>query len=237
VLTRTLFPGLLRFKDDIPKLRENTLNAVEAICTFSFPVAVGFAFVAPEAVLILYGSNWTEAIPIVQAVSLCIGIESIGASVTTSVAMATGQTKLLFRRSVVRSALRIPTFIIGAWLYGIPGALIGFFIGSVLFASANIGILKIMLETTYAELALRIWRALAAVMVMAGVLVVIDQYLGTPSSGWNAAYGLLLKTAAGMASYGLVRFAIWRITGQPAFSETIATTVLSAVATRLRLQK
>jgi len=237
VLTRTLFPGLLRFKDDVPKLRQNTLNAVEVICTFAFPVAVGFAFVAPEAVLILYGPKWMEAVPIVQAISLCVGIESIGASVTTSLAMATGRTKFLFRRSVVRSALRIPTFILGAWFYGIPGAIVGYFIGSVLFASANVGILKVILETTYVELASRIWRALAAVAVMTAVLIVVDQNLAATSDAWVAAYVLGLKMASGTIAYGLVRLSIWRLTGRPEFTETVAMTLLSAVATRLQLQK
>lgn len=236
VLTRTLFPGLLKFKDDIPKLRQNTLDAVEVICTLSFPIAVGFAFVAPEAVRILYGAQWVDAIPIVQAIAICSGIEAIGSSVTTSVAMATDHTKFLFRRSLVRSLSRLPAFVLGAWFYGIPGALFGYLVGSVLFASANVGILRVLLETSYAAITWRIWRALVAVAVMGGALALLPASAGGGVSDDLAS--IAVKIAVGVASYTAVRLLLLWGTGRPEFSEVVLSKVWaegrSQVRSRLR---
>ena len=233
VLTRTLFPGLLKFKDDISKLRQNTLDTVELICTLSFPIAVGFAFVAPEMVFILYGTNWLDAVPIVQAISLCVGIKSIGASVTTSVAMATDNTKLLFRRSVVRSVSRVPAFVLGAWFYGIPGAIFGYFVGSVLFASANVGILRLLLETSYRAIAERIWRAFGSVIVMAIVLGILQMNIDPTGSAWANALNVAVKVAVGSLAYVLARLAVWQLSGKPEFSEVSAMKLLSMAQVQL----
>lgn len=233
VLSRTLFPGLLKFKDDIAKLRQNTLDAVELICTLSFPLAVGFAFVAPEVVRILYGDKWIAAIPIVQAVSLCVGIESLGASVSTSVAMARDHTKFLFRRSVVYSVSRLPAFIVGAWLFGIPGALFGYFVGSSLLAGANIAILRTLLETSYSAIALRIWRSAVAVGAMAAVLSLVPTHYGVSEGVGGDALNVAVKTALGAATYTIVRLAIWQASGTAEFSERSIQRLVSGATAQL----
>jgi hypothetical protein len=98
-----------------------------------------------------------------------------------------------------------------------------------------VGILRVLLETTYAELARRIWRALAAVAAMSGVLVVLESYLPAASAGEGiAALVLLAKAVVGAATYAGVRLLIWKATGRPEFTETTAMTALAAAATRFR---
>ncbi|MBL8782174.1 MAG: lipopolysaccharide biosynthesis protein [Alphaproteobacteria bacterium] len=236
VLSRTLFPGLLKFKDDIPKLRQNTLDAVEMICTLALPIAVGFAFVAPEVVRILYGDKWIAAIPIVQAVSLCVGIEALGGSVSTSVAMARDHTKFLFGRSVAYSLSRLPAFIIGAWLFGINGALVGYLVGSLLLAGANVTILRTLLETSYGAIATRVWRAAAGVAAMAAVLWLVPTHYGVSDGVGNDVVNIAVKMALGAATYTIVRVAIWQLSGTAEFSERSMLRVWSAVAARLPLR-
>lgn len=234
VLSRTLFPGLLKFKDELAKLRQNTLDAVEMICALALPMAVGFAFVAPEVVRILYGGNWIDAIPIVQAVALFAGIESLGASVATSVAMATDRTRFLFFRSAAISLFRLPAFIVGAWLYGVPGALAGYFVGSVLLASANAAILRALLKTSYSEIGVRVWRSVAAVGAMALVLWLVPTSYGAGEGMASDALNLVFKMFVGAISYTAARLIIWRIAGTPEFSDRSILKLLSAATDRVQ---
>jgi PST family polysaccharide transporter len=234
VVTRTLFPGLLKFKDDIKKLRENALDVVGVLGALSLPIAVGFSFTAPEIVHILYGSKWNEAVPIVQAISLSAGIESLGGTVTTSVAMATGRTELLFRRSFARSLFRIPAFTVGAWLFGLSGAIGGYLAGSVIYATANFGILRSMLVTDYATIAQKLWRAVVAVVTMTIALYAVQEYLAVAAPNLSAALSLTIKVLCGIATYGATRGLIWAITGKPEFVEDRLLVLAAATRTRIR---
>jgi PST family polysaccharide transporter len=234
VATRTLMPALLKFKDNAVKLRQNALEIIGILGALSLPVAVGFAFVAPELVRLLYGKQWLDAIPIIQAVALSEAIESVGGGITNSVAMATGRTDVLFRRSVLRGLMRIPTFVVGTWLFGLPGAAAGYFVGSLMMAWANVGILRSLLGATYVALARELWRALAAVGAMSILLFMVNTQTHMVEPFLGVVGVLAVKIVCGIVAYAGARLLIWKITGRPQAIEVRLMEVVRASVSRIR---
>jgi len=228
VVNRALFPGLLRFKDSEAKLRTSALDALGLLSALSLPMAIGFALVAPEAVHLIYGKQWGEAIPVIQVLAVASAFDTIGGSLVGSVAMATAQTRLLFMRSLWRGLFRLPAFVVGTWAYGLMGGVTGSLIGSAVLTITNLATLRIVLRLGYRPIVERLWRAIVAVIVMVVVILVVQHatLAGAPRAGDGMR--LTLKTAAGIASYGAVRLLIWKWSGVP---DSLEQRLLALVAT------
>lgn len=123
VLGRVLFPAFSKMQDDTERLWNAYLRAVSTVALLGFPIFAGLAVVAPEAVLVVFGSQWTGTIIPLQI--LCIG--GLFWSVTTlsdQIAHATAAVYHMFRRRIV---LAVAIFL-GALLgsrYGINGVAVG----------------------------------------------------------------------------------------------------------------
>ncbi len=78
-LTSVSYSLLASLQNDLPKLREAFLVATFASSALSFPVFIGLAAVAPDAVPAVFGAHWVEAVPALQGFCLiglmtCVGI-------------------------------------------------------------------------------------------------------------------------------------------------------------------
>jgi PST family polysaccharide transporter len=215
VVNRALMPGLLKFKNDSEKLRQVTLDVTALLAGLSLPIGIGFCFVAPEFVRIFYGPKWADSIPIVQVLSLCGALGSIGGAVASSIAMTLGRTELLFRRSAMTLAMRLPPFLIGIWLYGLIGAFVGYFMGSLAVLISNLMILHDTLSITYARLVRQLVTSTVSALSMSVFLFILAAQLPRTGGPAQDAMEMTIKIAVGLVTYSLTRLLIWKLTGAP----------------------
>lgn len=78
VLTRVAFPVFSAVQDDVGRLRRGYLEMVRLLMFVSAPLLVGGAAVAPVAVPLLLGEQWTEAVPLVQVLAFYALLRSVG---------------------------------------------------------------------------------------------------------------------------------------------------------------
>jgi lipopolysaccharide exporter len=232
VVNRALYPGLLRVKDDLDKLRSAALEAMGFLAALSIPMAVGFSFVAPEIVRIIYGKQWEAAIPIIRILALASAFETVGSSVVVSVAMTKAENRFLFMRSLWRGLFRLPTFILGVWFFGLTGGVIGSLVGSVVLLISNMSITCILLETTLVAIGVRLWRSIVGVTVMTIVLILVQHAVPPETTTAADTWRLILSVAAGAVTYGLVRILIWTISGVPDSLEIRALALLTRIRGR-----
>ena len=81
VISRVAFPALSKLQNDVDKLREGFLRAVQISTTVAFPMAAGVAVVAPQFVLVVLGNQWRPVIPVMQVLAVWGGIRAFGANV------------------------------------------------------------------------------------------------------------------------------------------------------------
>jgi teichuronic acid exporter len=62
VVTQVSFAAFSRIQDDRDRVRRNVIRSVQSVSLVSFPAFVGMAAVAPEAVPLLLGDKWQEAV-------------------------------------------------------------------------------------------------------------------------------------------------------------------------------
>jgi teichuronic acid exporter len=113
VITPVLHPILSEFQNDTVRIYNAYSKVVKLLATIGFPLSVFIYFSAQEIILILYGSQWEESIPVFKILALSIGIQMVLSS-SGSIFQARNRTDLLFISGLLSAITTI-----GAICYGI----------------------------------------------------------------------------------------------------------------------
>jgi lipopolysaccharide exporter len=233
-LTKTLFPGFSSIRNDPDRLRSAYSRAQNFVTAVSLPVGVGVALLGDPIVRVLLGERWLPAIFIVQTLSLIFSIQTLGTQVGP-LAMAMGETRMLFRRSIELLFIRLPIVVAGLYIAGIKGMVVARLIAGIIAIGINLRMVKRLLG-------LSIWsqlraneRAIASTAIMAGCVLAAQTI--TPHS--MATFALILQilqlSALGAVVYCASSYLLWTIAGRPAGPETDALHVFNKILTRVRL--
>ena len=95
VITPVLHPVLSEFQNDKPKIYEAYLKVIKLLAAIGFPLSVFLYFAASEIILILYGQQWEQSIPVFELLALTVGIQMVLSS-SGSIFQAVNRTDLLF---------------------------------------------------------------------------------------------------------------------------------------------
>lgn len=100
LLTAVAFPVFARVQDDNARLRRGYVKMLQYLSTASFPMMAGLFAVAPLFVPIIYGAQWTPAVPVVQIFCLLGALVSLGNPIG-SLLLAKGRADLGFYLNVL----------------------------------------------------------------------------------------------------------------------------------------
>jgi lipopolysaccharide exporter len=209
-INRVLFPAFVNAKHDLEELKRLYLLALGVQTIVAMPAGVGLSIVAYEAVLVLLGEQWLQAIPFVQL----LAIANVVQAMTTSgayIVMTVGQV----RKTALIVWVQVVTFAIVAVLL-MPGAdalaIAWIRLGTVLGASILLILaLTSSLQTIrLVEMVTVIARPIAACVVMALVIWAIGS-----TRQFHPLASLLLKVVVGAATYALTVLILWQFAGRP----------------------
>jgi O-antigen/teichoic acid export membrane protein len=108
----TLFPALSRLQEERDRLARVWLRANRVVAAAVFPSILGLVIAAPEIVAVLLGSQWKDAVPIVQVLAIA-GLFQATSALGATILTATGRTKTLLRFSLAELALVLAAIAIG----------------------------------------------------------------------------------------------------------------------------
>ena len=186
------------------------------------------ALIADPLVRLAMGEKWLPAVVVIRVLAAVFAFQTFG-SLAQPLAMATGRTQLLFKRDLQAFLYRVPLVIVGLYFGGFDG---------VLYARAVMGTTVLLFNTNVVTkvTGLSFWqqirpntRALASVLLMAAVLVPLNDFLGKASGNWAIALNLGVLIVAGVVAYGVATFILWRVMGRPEGPETEVVQVASKV--------
>lgn len=207
-LGRVLFPAFVRVADQPEELRRIFCLAFGVQVLIALPAGVGLALVAPIAVPLLLGAQWTMAIPLVQILSLM----SIGIALGHGggyLLLTLGKVRLLAVVTWLQFALLLLLVLLAfpaSHAAGIAGIRLAVSVAGMLILLALV--LRVMPSIRLPDLIITAWRPVIATGVMAGLL----WYAELPP---DLSLPLLLfaQIALGASSYGLALLVLWRLSG------------------------
>ncbi len=215
-INRAMFPGYSRIVGDAELFRRTWLDANALVALITLPVAVGVALLAGPFVRILLGSNWGEAVPIVQVLSFaCIAIAL--ASNTFSAWMALARNYLL----TIVWAVRLVTMAVAGYAtvivfdLGLLGVAYAELLGAFGCLLVALPLVSRTLKVSPRSYLMGLWRPIAAAALMSLAIQEAVSWFGRGDGLVDAAFRLAIGSVVGAASYILVIWLLWRLCGQP----------------------
>ena len=123
VITKVTFPLMSVVNNDISKLKSIFLKVINYLSFVNIPVYFLLAVLAKPIVLLMFGSKWIEAVPIIQILSVVFILRSIG-NPAGSLLLSRGKANIAFYWNLLTFIL-FPIFIIIGTHWGIIGVTFG----------------------------------------------------------------------------------------------------------------
>lgn len=123
-VTSVTMPAVSRMQADSARINAFLARAAQMTALVGFPVFTGFAVVAPQAVPLVFGSQWSEAVTAVQLLML-LGLTRIVDSLLGLSLLALGHSRLLLTMNVVYTGFCLLILPVAAYFGGLEPAVAG----------------------------------------------------------------------------------------------------------------
>lgn len=223
-IAQTLFPAFSRLQGDRPRLRQAYQRSQAMLCAAALPVGFGFAILAEPLVLLTVGPKWLPAVIVIQVLSSVFATHSLASSVHP-LAMALGETRLMFRRELFFFLVRLPMIIAGLVMGGLIGVIIARCISGIFFLLVNMMLVQRLIQLSIIEQLRANLRSFVAVGVMCAVLAAAQLILRENEVGQFVRIGAQIMV--GCLTYFTALFGLWLAVGKPPGPETELTNVVS----------
>ncbi|MGH7580131.1 MAG: oligosaccharide flippase family protein, partial [Gemmatimonadales bacterium] len=190
-------PTLGRLQDDMPAFRRAYLRIISVSSALSLPAIIGFAVLAPDAIPLIFGGQWSESGRIAQV----LGLMAVPFTLNRFAGPALGtlgHSGLLARIAALQLTLTV-VLTLAAAPYGLMAIAAAYVTRAYLILPIQLWAFSRHSGLGYGEVLLAIAPALGTSLVMAGALVGLDRFAGPGLDG--GIFHLLLMVAAGAAVY------------------------------------
>jgi O-antigen/teichoic acid export membrane protein len=215
-IQRAIYPGFAKLAENTQQLKDSYIHGLAILMMVAIPASTGIAVLADPIVRALLGPNWTDAVPLLQILSLN-GLIRLGSGNASSVFLAIGRPRTITLQASLNLAILIPLLIIGISLDGLSGAAWALVGASTANLVVSYTVIAKNLHISVIELAKAVWRSWFAAAIMAvGVLWGISQ------SAWLAEHPLAQLAAGiplGAVIYVVALLLLWMACGRPRSAE------------------
>lgn len=232
-LQTTLFPGFRQIVHDNERLKLAYKSAQSLITAIALPIGVGCALIAHSLVLLAMGVKWMPVVQVIQVLSCVFALQTLSSPVQP-LAMAKGETKLLFKRDMFSFTIRVPIIVTGLFLGGLVGIIYARSITGVIAIIINMHLVKRLIGTKVFEQIADNARSLLSIVVMTVGVLYLQYLIGCDGSS----LGLLLKIGAfiflGALLYLISHFILWKTAGKPIGPETEVLRIVSKLTAKIK---
>jgi PST family polysaccharide transporter len=175
-IATVLFPTFSRLAHDVAAMAAEMTRATRALAALSLPAMALVAAAAPQLVLVIFGSEWRPAIPIVQVLAIAGAMQAIYQPSTAPLVLGVGRAKLILRYAWLTTVVATVGIVLGL-PFGPFGVAVGYSAATALLVPVEWLIRRHILGTTVrSQIALlapachiAVWVA-AAYLIVAGVI-------------------------------------------------------------------
>jgi PST family polysaccharide transporter len=116
-------------QDDRERVRGNVLRSLESVSLLAFPTFFGMAIVAPEAIDLFLGTQWTPAVLPLQILCMAFPFRALGVFFTPAL-FGTGQPRLVVENNALTLVSVTAAILVGV-NWGVAGVCAGWVVGYV----------------------------------------------------------------------------------------------------------
>jgi len=206
IISRVAFPIFAIARDDRSRVRRGYMRILRVLSAVNMPLSLGLAVAAPVAVNVLYGEQWSAAVPLAQVLAIVALLRSSGTPVG-SLLLGFGRADLGFYWSATKMLLQLPGIYVGIRFGGAFGAALAFLLLQIVFSIvAYAFLIRRLLGPCGREYILSFIPSLVVAFGVAG-LVYVTALLGADLSPISL---LVAEMGVGLVAYVGLQFAFNR---------------------------
>lgn len=214
-IMQTMFGGFARLQAEPERLAAAYLKAQQMLVIVLLPFGFGLASVADRLVPLVLGPGWDEVVTVVCWLAPVISLQVLYMPLL-SLAMARGQPKVLVLRETLNLVMRLPLTLLGAWYFGLLGAVVARAVGGLLMILMTLFMAHRFVQITVPRQIGNIWRSLVSVAVMVAGVLLLKQLLPPQADDQLLRIAQVAAlVAAGAALYAGTHLALWLAARRP----------------------
>jgi len=193
-ISKVVFPSFSKLQSDDMKLGRAYLSSLTLIIALVIPVCVGVLVAAPEIVRVLLGEQWSESVPVLQVLSLAIGLNFI-----TMFAGIICDAKAAFNFKIILNIIFILALCGLIWLmqnFGIQGFAAALLIAELLRSAMYQGTLRRVLGLSYRQQLSVYLPGLINGLIIGAFLYLLSTYLRSTGLSVLLILGMQMITGA-----------------------------------------
>jgi lipopolysaccharide exporter len=230
-INRALFSAYARQGQRAEDVGRSYVQAAPVIWLLTLPIVVGTFLTAPQVVMLVLGSQWTDAVPLLKLLSIAgtVGLLSVGA-VHVYWAIDRARIETFVEAFWVTTLLLLVLLLVPA--RGVTGAADAVIATNLALLPVTMYLLRRYAAVSLRQTAARTWRT---VLGCGAMLLVVTALAGDwrPEDGSEAFAQLLIMALVGATTYVAVVAGAWWAAGRPDGPERA---LVSLVATRIGWQ-
>jgi O-antigen/teichoic acid export membrane protein len=204
-LQRVMSPAFCRIQEEPHRIAATWARVMRALAAICVPALAGLMVLAPDFVPVVLGSQWDEAIPVIQILAW-VGIVQALQSLSVDVLMARDRARTIFRFSVLLCTCHVIAFIVGLQ-WGVVGVAAAFAISTTLVEPWQTVLAARAVEISPTVLLRAVSGVFQATLVMCGILLALRHAL--IDAGMHEALRLVVCSVVGAVAYALL--CAWRV--------------------------
>ena len=154
VMGGVVFPAFSSIQDQPDEMRKGFLASVRLVELIATPICLGLIIAAHPIIMVLFGIEWVDAVPILRILALYAWVNSVGYHVG-GIYKAMGRPDILLKLSIFTLIVIIPALLIGS-RFGLIGVALGqlgaMVIRRVISLSVATQLIKVSFWDIFAEL-------------------------------------------------------------------------------------
>ncbi len=176
VITPAMHPVFSELQNDLSKLSGSYLRVIRLLAFIGFPVSVFLWFTSNELIMLIFGNQWGQSVPVFQILSLTVGIQIIS-STSGSIFQAANDTKNLFISGLMSAVLIISAMFAGIFIFKTLEAVAwGLFIS---FLVSFVQCFVLMFKVTFRQKMLPFWKQMGSPLILSIILAILF-FIGSP---------------------------------------------------------
>ena len=229
-----IYAGYARVAPDRALLRRHFLDGFGLVFLAVTPACTGLALLAGPTTHLFLGDRWLVATNVVALCSFYALFDSVAHFCQPLFFVLHRERRYVHLFSAVL-AIRIPTMLVGAYLYGVQGAVFAMMVTAFLNLVLWVGWAAPLIDLRLAHLRQAVWRTLAATAAMSAVVWLAAGHWPPPIGGASGLARYVCLCGLGALTHTAVQLALWAASGHPPGAERTILEALRGLAGRLPL--
>ncbi|MBW4480950.1 MAG: lipopolysaccharide biosynthesis protein [Tildeniella torsiva UHER 1998/13D] len=204
VLEKVAMPIFSKLQNEPTRIREAFYQVTQTASLITFPAFIGAGILAPELILIFFGNQWGESIPIMQ-ILVFIGILQSLSIFNSTVLLAMGKPDWRFALGLFLSITNVICFAISVH-WGIKAVALAYVIKGYLLSPISLSLIKKLIKISYLKYVSQLYAPAVCTLIMT-LGIVVTKY--TFADQINSIWLLLCCVSIGTIMYSSSLFLIF----------------------------